>query len=151
MADSGIFRVQINLGNFFSDHKAKAYVSVDTQWKNVRQFHRHIGEIFDIKRFLLLTNDGVYLPGKCLMDTFLLKASIIWWFFYCSQRKYRHHSFRWCNSVSILLRYSNCLWDKHVPQFLFCFIHTGSYRKVMTMNQLFLLCLRQWLHLSNNP
>lgn len=77
MADSGIFRVQINLGNFFSDHKAKAYVSVDTQWKNVRQFHRHIGEIFDIKRFLLLTNDGVYLPGKCLMDNILLESSII--------------------------------------------------------------------------
>lgn len=63
MVDSNIFRVQIDLGNFFSDHKSKAYVSVNRQWKNVRQFHRHIGEIFDVKKFVLLTSDGVYLPG----------------------------------------------------------------------------------------
>lgn len=65
MANSDIFRVQINLGYFFSDYKAKAFVSVNQQWKNVRQLHRHIGDIFDVKRFVLLTNDGVYLPGKC--------------------------------------------------------------------------------------
>ncbi|XP_055301361.1 uncharacterized protein LOC129567971 isoform X3 [Sitodiplosis mosellana] len=64
MVDSDIFRVKIELGNFFSDHKSKAYVSVNRQWKNVRQFHRHIGEIFDVKKFVLLTSDGVYLPAK---------------------------------------------------------------------------------------
>lgn len=63
MVDADIFRVQIILNNYFSDHKSKAYVSVDRKWKNVRQFQRHIGEIFDIKKFILATNDGVYLPG----------------------------------------------------------------------------------------
>lgn len=64
MIDSEVFRVQVNLGNWFSDHKSKAYVSVNRQWKNVRQFHRHIADIFDVKKFILLTSDGVYLPGK---------------------------------------------------------------------------------------
>lgn len=68
MADTGIFRVKIDLGQFYSDHKAKAYVSVNRQWKNVRQFHRHITEIFDVKKFVLLTNDGVYLPGECILQ-----------------------------------------------------------------------------------
>lgn len=64
MADSTIFRVKVNLSQFFTDHKAKAYVSVNPQWKNVRQFHRHITEMFDVKKFILLSNDGVYLPGS---------------------------------------------------------------------------------------
>lgn len=66
MADPSIFRVQINLGSFFSDHKSKAYASVNRQWKNVRQFHRHIGEIFGIEKFHLITSNSIYLPGKCL-------------------------------------------------------------------------------------
>lgn len=63
MAQSDIFRVKINLGRFYTDHKSKAYVSVNRNWKNVRQFHHHIAEIFDVKKFVLMTNDGVYLPG----------------------------------------------------------------------------------------
>lgn len=95
MVDSEIFRVQIDLGRFFTDHKAKAYVSVNRQWKNVRQFHRHIDEIFDVKKFVLLTNGGVYLPGKCILNKFLLESEITSWralfFLYFSQRKHRHH------------------------------------------------------------
>ncbi|XP_031634945.1 uncharacterized protein LOC116348174 isoform X2 [Contarinia nasturtii] len=68
MVDSDIFRVKIDFGNFFSDHKSKAYVSVNRQWKNVRQFHRHITEIFDVKKFVLLANDGVYLHPKEHID-----------------------------------------------------------------------------------
>lgn len=75
MVDSDIFRVKIDLGNFFSDHKSKAYVSVNRQWKNVRQFHHHIGEIFDVKKFVLLTNDGVYLPGTYLTHNELMMKS----------------------------------------------------------------------------
>lgn len=71
MADSEIFRVQINLNGFFTDHKSKAFVSVNRQWKNVRQFHRHIADIFDVKKFVLLTSNGVYLPG-----TFTLQIDI---------------------------------------------------------------------------
>lgn len=63
MADSDIFRVKIDLKYFYTDHKSKAYVSINRQWKNVRQFHRHIADIFDVKKFVLLTSDGVYLPG----------------------------------------------------------------------------------------
>lgn len=75
MVDSDIFRVKIDLGNFFSDHKSKAYVSVNRQWKNVRQFHHHIGEIFDVKKFVLLTNDGVYLPGMyCTHNELMMKS-----------------------------------------------------------------------------
>lgn len=107
MVDSEIFRVQIDLGRFFTDHKAKAYVSVNRQWKNVRQFHRHIDEIFDVKKFVLLTNGGVYLPGKCILNKFLLESEITSWralfFLYFSQRKHRHHWKRWYNSVSICI------------------------------------------------
>lgn len=63
MAVSDIFRVKIDLGQFYSDYKSQAYVSVNPEWKNVRQFHRHITEMFDVKKFVLLTDDGVYLPG----------------------------------------------------------------------------------------
>lgn len=63
MVDADIFRVQIVLNNYFTDHKSKAYVTVNREWKNVRQFQRHISEIFDIRKFVLTTSDGVYLPG----------------------------------------------------------------------------------------
>lgn len=58
------FRVKIILNSYFDDHKAKAYVSVNKQWKNVRQFHKHLEEIFGLSKFILTTNDGIYLPGK---------------------------------------------------------------------------------------
>lgn len=58
------FRVKIILNSYFDDHKAKAYVSVNKQWKNVRQFHKHLEEIFGLTKFILTTNDDIYLPGK---------------------------------------------------------------------------------------
>lgn len=100
MADSDIFRVKIDLGNYFSDHKSKAYVSVNRQWKNVRQFHRHITEIFDVKKFVLLTNDGVYLPGElqilCTKTTFNIFAMIFFSLisFDFSQRTHWHYPAR---------------------------------------------------------
>lgn len=72
MADSGIFRVKIELSRFFSDYKSIAFVSVDRKWKNVRQFHRHIADIFDVKKFILLTSDGVYLPGMYTENSYIL-------------------------------------------------------------------------------
>lgn len=67
------FRVKIILSNYFDDHKSKAYVSVNKKWKNVRQFHKHLEEIFGLSKFILTTNDDIYLPGKlfstfCCMD-----------------------------------------------------------------------------------
>lgn len=59
-----VFRVQLVLGKFFSDHKSKAYVSVNRDWSSVRQLHHHIRDIFDLTKFILTTNDGIYLPGK---------------------------------------------------------------------------------------
>lgn len=61
------FRVKIILSNYFDDHKSKAYVSVNKQWKNVRQFHKHLEEIFGLSKFILTTNENIYLPGKFIL------------------------------------------------------------------------------------
>lgn len=64
MVETNVFRVQIILNNYFNDYRAKSYVSVNRQWKNVRQFHKHLNELFGLERFLLTTGDNIYLPGK---------------------------------------------------------------------------------------
>lgn len=65
------FRVKIILNHYFDDHKSKAYVSVNKQWKNVRQFHKHLEEIFGVNKFILTTNDNIYLPGKSFVSMHL--------------------------------------------------------------------------------
>lgn len=74
MAKTNVFRIQISLADFFTDYKAKAYVSVNRDWNNVRQLHHRIREIFDVNKFILTTFDGVYLPGKVDKCTFYASA-----------------------------------------------------------------------------
>lgn len=105
------FRVKIILNNYFADHKSKAYVSVNRQWKNVRQFHKHLEEIFDVSKFILTTADDIYLPGKfCLLcfvtfrggggvfSSFHFECSLLLHF--SSEREYQHHKSRRYNCVS---------------------------------------------------
>lgn len=63
MAVPSVFRVELVLGKFFSDHKSKAYVSVNRDWNSVRQLQHHIRDIFGLTKIILTTNGGIYLPG----------------------------------------------------------------------------------------
>lgn len=91
-----LFRVKIILSHYFDDHKSKAYVSVNKQWKNVRQFHKHLEEIFGLTKFILTTNDEVYLPGKfhicvCQLHAMEFRLYIIEFNIIFSERKYQRH------------------------------------------------------------
>lgn len=66
MSDTELFRVQVNLGQFLDGYKSKVFVSVNPQWKNVRQLHKQLTKMFNLDSFVLMTNNGVYLPCKTI-------------------------------------------------------------------------------------
>lgn len=64
-AHASQYRITVHLNDFYTNHKRKAYVMVNAEWKNVRQLHVHLNKMFHIDdKIFLTTEDGVYLPGK---------------------------------------------------------------------------------------
>lgn len=66
MAEQNIFRVQVDLSEFYIDYRRSSYICVDYNWERVEQLHTHLKETFHINRFYLVTKEDVYLPSKLL-------------------------------------------------------------------------------------
>lgn len=52
-------RYQIDLSDFFVDHRQKVFVGKRDKWKLISCLVKHIGEVFGLKNIFITDSDGV--------------------------------------------------------------------------------------------
>lgn len=58
----GNTRIKVVLKHFYSDHRQKAFVIINKNWKTVKNLQDHISKMFQIKVDTYLTIDEYLLP-----------------------------------------------------------------------------------------